>query len=466
MTIAEYKLQINALELTKWLIMTCLAFLIVFLPAVSYLNLALIFLAVLLLSYYQPMLIIGLAILLYPFNQNYWQVGLDFNAPYADLLMIVVGVIWLFKQLIFLFSEKKLVISRQTKINLLCLLLLLLTGAISLVNVWSEQMAESLKYFWRFGLFYYFFYFLLLQEFLNSVSRLWLVTWLMTTVGIFLSIMGLWSLIAPEIVHLIPMATPLSWFNLFPYGASHNLLAESLLAIFPLAWLLAFKYRQESFNRWLYLIVATMISVIILTFSRAGWIALFLELLILGIGYYQKRLRLIILQYWWLIFILLIPFFIYLLTFGQTDFVLSSNAARLTMTEKAWTMFLDHPVVGSGIGTWQAIASRDPYFVRDFGQPVEQHGYILKILSEQGLFGLLVWLGILLYILVSAFTTYRSLSNKNPWRIVALAALAIIAGQILFQIFDTGYYSVKMWLPFGVAMALIVQSKKYIQFNA
>ncbi|PIZ98701.1 MAG: hypothetical protein COX77_03720 [Candidatus Komeilibacteria bacterium CG_4_10_14_0_2_um_filter_37_10] len=464
MSITDYKLQINALELLKWLIIAILAVLIVFLPSISYLNFCLIILALLIVSYRRPILMFGLAILLYPFNQNYWQVGWELNIPYADLIIIIVGIVWFWQQIIYLWQEKKIQISQQAKINLVCLLLLVLTGSLSLLNIWPEQLAESLKYFWRFGIFYFLLYYFLTQELLKKANKLWAAVWCMSAVGLFLSIMGVLSLLWPEIRHVIPMATPLSWWGLFPFGASHNLLAESLLAIFPLTWLLAYKYQEESFSRWLYLTVALMIGIILLTFSRAGWLTLALELLILGIGYYQRKIRSVILQYWWILIIALIPLFIYLLTFGQTDFVLSSNAARLSMTEKAWSMFLDHPLVGTGIGTWQAIASRDPYFIMEFGQPVEQHGYILKILPEQGIIGLLVWCGILLYIIGTILIIYRSLNSKNPWRVVALVALVIAVGQIFFQLFDTGYYSIKMWLPIGIAMALASQAKKYIKY--
>ena len=327
MSITDYKLQINALELLKWLIIAILAVLIVFLPSISYLNFCLIILALLIVSYRRPILMFGLAILLYPFNQNYWQVGWELNIPYADLIIIIVGIVWFWQQIIYLWQEKKIQISQQAKINLVCLLLLVLTGSLSLLNIWPEQLAESLKYFWRFGIFYFLLYYFLTQELLKKANKLWAAVWCMSAVGLFLSIMGVLSLLWPEIRHVIPMATPLSWWGLFPFGASHNLLAESLLAIFPLTWLLAYKYQEESFSRWLYLTVALMIGIILLTFSRAGWLTLALELLILGIGYYQRKIRSVILQYWWILIIALIPLFIYLLTFGQTDFVLSSNAA-------------------------------------------------------------------------------------------------------------------------------------------
>jgi len=403
-----------------------------------------------------------LVVLLYPFNQFYWNYGWDINIPYADLIIILLGVITFIFFIIDLINNRVKFFPKQLLINLIPLALLIITGALSLTNIWSEQLGVSIKYWWRFVGFYYIFYFLLIQYLVNNENRFWKISFCIYGLGIFLSFMGLVSFISPEIPQAFRMASPLSWFGLFPYASSHNLLAESLVSIILFSWLIAYRYQAKEFSKWLYLGIAFMIGVCVLTFSRTGWLVLWIELFILAAIYYKDYFISFIKKFWWIGLVLLTLLGIYFITFGQTNFVTSSNAARVAMIDKSWSLFLDHPILGNGIGTWQEIVSKDVYYVAEFGQPLEQHGVLWKLIAEQGIAGVIVWFGMMIYFLLVLFKNYTRFTKDNPWRWGALIALLIVLGQFIFQLLDTGYYSAKMWMPLGLAFALMNISQKYL----
>jgi len=394
-------------------------------------------------------------VLLYPFNQAYWHYGWDVNIPYADLIIIFVGIIWLVYLIISSFKNKRLGLNKQTYYNLIPLALLILAGGLSLFNVWPEQLLASFKYLWRFVIFYYIMYFILPQEIIQTKKQLWLVVKCFYILGIFLSIMGIVSFVWPEVSHSFRMATPLAWLGFFPYASSHNLLAEALVSITMFSWLLVYRYQNKNYGKFLYLGLVLMIGTVVLTFSRTGWLVLFIELLLLSLFYYRVNIKNWFKNYWWTLVLVLLAGVLYLFTLGQTYFVTSSNVARLAMIDRSWQLFLEHPMIGNGVGTWQSIVSSDIYYVYEFGQPLEQHGVVWKLIAEQGLLGLLIWLGIMIYFIVWSGRIFYKFSPDNHWRWVVLVGWLVIIGQFVFQLFDTGYYSAKMWLPLGMAFALV-----------
>ncbi len=401
-------------------------------------------------------------VLLYPFNQFYWNYGWEINIPYADLLAILiafVSILFFVKKAI---VEKSFKMSKQILFNLIPLIFLFITGALSLLNVWPEQLMASVKYWWRFVGFYYIFYFLFIQAVAGNEKRFWKVSWCMYFLGIFLSLMGLISFIWPEVTHAFRMATPLSWLGLFPYGSSHNLLAESLVSIILFSWLLVYRYQEREYSKWLYLGLAFMIGTVLLTFSRTGWLVLWIELFILAAVYYRHQFMIFIKKFWWIGIVVLALLGIYFITLAQTNFVTSSNDARIAMIDKSWELFLEHPWIGNGIGTWQEIVSKDIYYVYEFGQPLEQHGVLWKLMAEQGIIGVVTWFSMMGYFFWILFKNYRKFSLSNPWRWGALIAILVVMGQFIFQLLDTGYYSAKMWLPLGLAFALMYISQNYL----
>ncbi|MBL7021903.1 O-antigen ligase family protein [Patescibacteria group bacterium] len=401
-------------------------------------------------------------VLLYPFNQFYWNYGWEINIPYADLLVILLAIVSLAYFTKDAVGKKSFTISKQILLNLIPLLFLFITGALSLFNVWPEQLMVSVKYWWRFVGFYYIFYFLFIQFVASSERRFWKISWCLYSLGIFLSFMGLVSFIWPEIPQAFHMATPLSWFNLFPYGSSHNLLAESLVSIILFSWLLVYRYQEKEYSKLLYLGLAFMIGTVLLTFSRTGWLVLWIELFILAAIYYRYQFVSFIKKFWWIGIVILALLAIYFITFAQTNFVTSSNDARLAMIDKSWLLFLEHPWIGNGIGTWQEIVSKDIYYVYEFGQPLEQHGVLWKLIAEQGVLGVVVWFSMMAYFLYVLIKNYLRFSLTNPWRWGALIAIIVVVGQLIFQLLDTGYYSAKMWLPLGLAFALMYISQNYL----
>ncbi|MFW0837555.1 MAG: O-antigen ligase family protein [Candidatus Komeilibacteria bacterium] len=409
-----------------------------------------------LLAWHRPHWLLWVVVLLYPFNQKYLWWGLDINIPYSDIFILLLALVMALRWLWQVFIRHDKLFSRQAWQDLLPALFLFLAGLLSLTNVWTGQLGDSWRYLWRFVMFNYLLYFWLVGQLVKKPSEWFTVARFIYILGLFLSVMGLVSLFWPETVYSWHMTTPLSWWGLFPWGASHNLLAEALVSIIPISWLWWYKERASRQARYILVGIILMCLVTLLTFSRTGWLVLVGEWLLGASIYWHwngKEWRKFLYYGLSLAMILLI---IYIFTIGQSAFVTSSNAARLAMIDRSWHYFTLYPVLGQGVGTWQPVVSHDSYYVAEFGQPLEQHGVIWKLLAEQGIVGVAVWLAIFIYFITAAVKILKKMDKEEHWRVAAMIALVIIVGQFTFQLFDTGYYSAKMWLPIGLAWSLLL----------
>jgi len=94
-------------------------------------------------------------------------------------------------------------------------------------------------------------------------------------------------------------------------------------------------------------------------------------------------------------------------------------------------------------------------FLMDFGDPLDAHGFGQKILSEQGIVGLVFFiflLGRIVQTLVAAVKTLPlGSAERRTMLLFSLGAL----GLIFYEMFNTTYYSAKMWLPIGAAFAAL-----------
>ena len=385
---------------------------------------------------------------LYPFI--YWQLVFgSLNVPWVDAIALLLFTAWLIKILIQHFRGEKSLTLKDFP-GWIFFILFLISGILSLLN--APDWLASLKYLLRPLAFFYLMFVFLPVNLISNLRILKNVLWILYGVGILTALMGLWSLAFPASHELFRRALPplINGFN--PLGSSHNVLAEVLVGIIPIGWLLAITDKQGLRQRWLWLGLILMLAINLMTFSRAGWLALILEVITLIIFYYR--------QYWRKIFgtflailILLLPIWFLLGEFLNSPLVKSSNSNRWYLTTIAWQSFKSHPWTGAGAGTFIQKVAQDQWYLLDFGSPLEAHGVIQKLGAELGILGIATFLGLLAFCFWYLWQTYKKLPEHSNWRTLILCLSVSALGSAFFQLFNTSYFISKLWLPIGVAMA-------------
>ena len=257
-----------------------------------------------------------------------------------------------------------------------------------------------------------------------------------------------------------PRATPFGFFGINPLGPNHNLLAETLIATAPAGILLSSQFTVHSSQyRWLRFGMFFMWAIALLTFARTAWIAVAVQGVIFLwltrrkhplIPSLKRRGKLTVLT----IAVLLAVLFAILVGTTFTDIVRGSTLSRLDQARIAAFYFERAPILGQGIGTFVPTLWGTRAYLLEYGEPLEAHGILFKLAFEQGLFGLAAFGVFAGAILLGLYRTYRTHRTNRTYGIALIAALMIAAGSLAYQLFNTTYYTAKLWVPLAIAVGI------------
>lgn len=118
-----------------------------------------------------------------------------------------------------------------------------------------------------------------------------------------------------------------------------------------------------------------------------------------------------------------------------------SDAVRMTLLKNSFAMWVDSPVWGAGLGAFYT-SSESIY-----GFPLVQHNSLLWVLSEMGVFGLLMFLPLFISLIWFAFFSGKRTSRNNAV-ILLLLALGAMA------MFHEMLYQRTFWLFLGAVIAV------------
>jgi O-antigen ligase len=157
-------------------------------------------------------------------------------------------------------------------------------------------------------------------------------------------------------------------------------------------------------------------------------------------------------KYWWLVGILLalVGYFTYFISVSSA--VAGSNTTRWMLTDIAWRMFLRRPWTGIGVGSFVPSVGESYAFFLDFGGPQDAHGILQKIGTEQGMIGVLAFVGFIGAIIWALWQAYRRAQSDVVVRRAYLLSIFLVMAVLVFQIFNTQYYSGKFWAPLALAV--------------
>ncbi|MBI2551958.1 O-antigen ligase family protein [Candidatus Uhrbacteria bacterium] len=343
-------------------------------------------------------------------------------------------------------------------------LLFWLSGLLSLLKVPAIQFNASFKYFARPFTFFYLVFFIvpvsIIARHKDKIDRVLLVFF---ATGLIAALDGLLGLVLGAHGDF-PRARPFGAFGLNPLGANHNLLAETLVATAPVGLLLMQNAKLkiktgelQSKNFTFYILHFTFLqwAVALLTFSRSAWIAVLIQAMCYLAVMHRGRVRAFLKE----ATPALILFAAMTLTLAATTFteaVRGSTLSRLDQARIATFYFSRSPILGQGIGTFIPTLWQTKAFLLEYGEPLDAHGIIFKLMFEQGLLGLagfIILIGSILYYIAKPLWSKSAMLNAET-RMATGVALLIALGAISYQLFNTTYYTSKLWVPLAIAVAI------------
>lgn len=114
-------------------------------------------------------------------------------------------------------------------------------------------------------------------------------------------------------------------------------------------------------------------------------------------------------------------------TYKELDYYHFTALRRIVSYQKSWELVRQYPLLGTGIGDYQA-AMKAAYDRDALDLPVNSHHHWLFVWASCGLWGLLVFLGVL------AFWTYRIFPKHPP--ATRWLALAVLMAFLTIMMFD------------------------------
>ena len=330
------------------------------------------------------------------------------------------------------------------------------THVISMFSVFQPDALLVIKYAIRPVLWSYLLYIALTVNIIRSKRRLKMVLAVLVGTGIFASVLGFLSLwFAQDPGQIFPRAKPIALFGLYPLGENHNLLAEWLSVTVPYTFALALFIRSAKTKRLLFFAAGFQILIALMTFARSLWIVFAFEALFFGWLMWRKKIAEYIPQIV-LGLVLLLPLGFLMALFSSSALVASSTSTRVMMTEIAMNTWAQSPWIGAGAGTFEDRIGQTALFVIEFGTPLDSHGWIQKLFAEVGLIGFLavVWFFYVAYRFLRR--SWGVLFLRAPLNQRMLMAIFVVAasGAIVYQLFNTSYWSGKLWLPIGLLFAV------------
>ncbi len=389
---------------------------------------------------------------------DYWYVFQEY--PFFLSIEAPVVEFWaLFLLIAFLLSRVRMWSKGESQVLLFpgmkWFALFFLTAVIALANVHSTEVRPLFWYAVRFILFFYIAYIVLGANIVRTKAAFKKSLYALAAGGLFAACIGFVSLFtgAWRDVYGVPRATPFALFRGWaPFGYQHIFLGETLTTTFPVfvyLWYIA----KKDYRRWWGSAAIFVLCIGLLTLSRAAWVTFFVEgvllLLLLAQMHRAKKVYRAVKT----ALIVLSPVITYFVYFVFTSAIVrGSNAARWALTEVALFFWTQHPLIGNGPGSFIPNLDQVLYFEVEFGAAIDAHGIAQKLLAEQGILGLLTFSLFIGWILWRLYMRYRNEKFSHTARLVGFFSLFLVVSPLVFQIFNTQYYSPKMWVPIAIAI--------------
>jgi len=385
-----------------------------------------------------------------------WGFLSQINAPLVDLLAIPVLIGVVVALLLGQVSLDKKQRWMLAKISFGYILFLLLGLLSNYLQADHFALNGSIKYWLRPVLFSGLGYFVLLFLVIRKKTELIKIIHLWMFLGVAMAVFGLISLFMVS-SNGWWRAVPFAVHGFAPLGYNHNLLAQALIPIIPLFWFFLLEKTSLSPRKkqifWSGLGLVILVG--LLTLSRAFWLALAVQVLV-GLAVFRQvpgwgGAAKIIFKIGGVIAILALV--IYMAAFLFSPIVSSSTFSRWETIRTVFFYTGEQPWLGYGSGRFEEVLNDTYIYTLEFGPTLDAHGFWQKMLLENGILGLLAFLGFLGYLFFCLYPQEKDGQDVHSDRLLFQALFLSALGAVIFQIFNTSYYTSVLWLPLGLAVA-------------
>ncbi len=147
------------------------------------------------------------------------------------------------------------------------------------------------------------------------------------------------------------------------------------------------------------------------------------------------------------------------------DFQFASNRSRLLRWGQAFLMFLRHPIIGNGYGTFAMSYEEDSALVGEYTAQfqLDAHSQYLQVLAELGIVGLVAWMWVIISFFRYGLRALRQIADPFYRSLIVGLMAAEFSMLVLFIVFSlpTGdELAVPFWLIYGLLPAVVQMANK------
>lgn len=237
-------------------------------------------------------------------------------------------------------------------------------------------------------------------------------------------------------------------------GHPNILAGYAIMLFFPLVFIFI-KEKERNWRIFYFIELILLIINIVLTYSRASWIALVLGFLALGIYYSYKLLIPLVIGGGIALFIPTVQ-----LRLSQfTD--PSINSGRQRIWTLAMKCFSEHPIFGVGIGNYEAV---HPQYVARFpeldpGEAIyHTHNVYLKIAAELGIIGVVIFIASIIFMYLRFIDIYKKASEYKTLIVGILISFSVFF--VAINLFDNLLLSPKIMNYYFIFIGLVYAIEK------
>ena len=343
-----------------------------------------------------------------------------------------------------------------------------------------------------------------LVSFKFLLARLWFLTsFFLLAIYIFKDTRNIsrmiWSYVLPFLIVIGYSFTRHYLFGLQDRDAAHWVMnpfyrdhtsygAVLAMLIFPFVGMNIGLFKQKLATWKLAVLTITFILIIalVLSYTRAAWISVFVSLGVLAIVKLKIKFKYLAIVGIVGLFILFENQHLIVKKFERNEQDSSENLAehlqsvtniatdasnleRMNRWACAWRMFQERPILGWGPGTYQfqyapfQLSRQRTYISTNFADGGNAHSEYIGPLSESGIFGMLTMVLITVMALITAFRVYRRIEDKQLKRIILSLILGFVTylfHGLLNNFLDTDKVSSLYWGFIAVFVSLDLYSRE------
>lgn len=250
-----------------------------------------------------------------------------------------------------------------------------------------------------------------------------------------------------------------------------NRYAQILLVLLPLAFFLARSEERRGLRILLHACGALILAGVLLTYSRGAFVTVVVMVALLALTR-SVRLRTLAAGAAALVLVVAVMAPGYVLrvaTLQETPGLLEGTGSRsddvmrsrLTEMLAAWTVFVDHPIVGVGPGQYAPVYSEEYMSNPDIAfkvidRPRRAHNLYFELAAETGILGLATFLGLVGLIQVRLWRAWRRFRGvRNDLAGLAMGFFVAVSGYLVSAVFLHLSYQRYYWLLLGLAAAAL-----------